>query len=71
MSLYHDDWSASSLVIHVGEGKDEIRPIHSRDPGRPLLRNASLLIPLDGRSQSQLLVEGSRRTLQQGTNRVR
>ena len=59
------------VLSHVRKGKDEIRPIHSRGPGRPLLRNASLLIPLDGSSQSQLLVEGSRRTLQQGTNRVR
>ena len=56
---------------HLGECKDEVRSIHSRDPGRPLLRDAPLLIPLDGSSQSQLLVECSRRTLQQGTNRVR
>ena len=33
--------------------------------------DAPLLIPLDGSSQSQLLVEGSRCTLQQGTNRIR
>ena len=59
------------VLSHMGKRQDEISSIHPRDPGRPLLRDAPLLIPLDGSSQSQLLVEGSRCTLQQGTNRIR
>ena len=59
------------VLSHSGERQEEVRAVHSRDPGCPLLRDASLLIPLDGSSQSQLLVECARRTLQQGTNRVR
>ena len=59
------------VLSHMGKRQDEISSIHPRDPSRPLLRDAPLLIPLDGSSQSQLLVEGSRCTLQQGTNRIR
>ncbi len=59
------------VLSHMGKRQDEISSIPPRDPGRPLLRDAPLLIPLDGSSQSQLLVEDSRCTLQQGTNRIR
>ena len=59
------------VLSHVRKSQEEIRSIHSRDPGRPLLRDASLLIPLDGSGQSHLLVECARRALQQGTHHVR
>ena len=50
------------VLSHVGERQHEVRSIHLRDLSRPLLRDAPLLIPLDGSSQSHFLVECSRRT---------
>ena len=59
------------FLSHVGKCQHEIRAIHSRDAGRPLLRDTPLLIPLDSGSKSQFLVECSRSTLQQRADRIR